>query len=222
MAEYTEGQHPFEFVVSESDSDYSREQIVILAGSGSDRVLTAGMVLGARLSGTAAAVAGAGNTGNGAMGAITVTGPAKDGAYSLVFIEPGSDAGDFEVRDPDGLLVGTGTVAVAFSAGGLAFTLADGATDFAAGDTFVITVTQTAKKYLQFDEDGTLGEQVPAGILGENITALDSVDNANGVALVRGNAIVNGNEIVWPSSINAAEKADAIQALEKNLGILVR
>jgi hypothetical protein len=40
--------------------------------------------------------------------------------------------------------IGNGDVAVAFSAGGLAFTLADGATDFASGDQFTITVTLTA------------------------------------------------------------------------------
>jgi hypothetical protein len=89
------------------------------------------------------ATAFAGNTGNGAMGAITATTGAKPGNYSLVIIEPAANAGTFQVEDPDGVFVGRGTVGVAFSAGGLAFTLADGATDFVAGDGFTIAVTQT-------------------------------------------------------------------------------
>ncbi len=87
------------------------------------------------------ATAGGSNTGNGTMGTITVSAGAKPGTYSLVITEPGSNAGKFEVRDPDGEFVGTGTVASAFSGGGLAFTLADGATDFISGDYFTIAVS---------------------------------------------------------------------------------
>lgn len=95
------------------------------------------------VAGSAVSAAYSGNTGNGTMGTVTVSSGAKAGVYKLTIIEPASDAGTFEVEDPDGLVVGTGTVAVAFSAGGLAFTLADGATDFVAGDGFNITVTLT-------------------------------------------------------------------------------
>lgn len=94
--------------------------------------------------GTAVAAAVAGNTGNGTMGAVTVSAGAKAGVYTLTIIEPAANAGAFIVTDPDGIVIGNGDVAVAFSAGGLAFTLADGATDFASGDQFTITVTLTA------------------------------------------------------------------------------
>lgn len=94
--------------------------------------------------GSAVAAAVAGNTGNGAMGAITVSTGAKAGVYTLTIIEPAANAGAFVVTDPDGIVIGNGDVAAAFSAGGLAFTLADGATDFAAGDQLTITVTLTA------------------------------------------------------------------------------
>lgn len=103
-----------------------------------------GVVVGAAFAATAAAVAFAGNTGDGAMGAIVASAGAKAGIYKLTVIEPGANAGTFQVVDPDGVLVGIGAVASAFSAGGLAFTLADGATDFVAGDGFDITVTYTA------------------------------------------------------------------------------
>lgn len=89
---------------------------------------------------TASAAALGTNTGNGVMGAITVSIGAKKGDYVLTVVEPGSNVGTFIVIDPDGKQIGDGVVASAFSAGGLAFTLADGATDFVAGDSFTITV----------------------------------------------------------------------------------
>lgn len=94
--------------------------------------------------GTAVGAAVAGNTGNGTMGTVTVSAGAKEGVYLLTITTAASNAGTFVVEDPDGITVGVGTVAVAFSKGGLAFTLADGATDFVVGDQFTITVTTTA------------------------------------------------------------------------------
>lgn len=219
MAILAEKQHTEAFLVSEAAGTRSREGITILAGSGSARALTAGMVLGRVFAGTAAAVADAGNTGDGTMGTITVSGAAKDGVYELVIIETVAAAGAFQVEDPDGELIGMGDVAAAFSAGGLAFTLADGATDFAAGDRFTITVTQTSKKFVQFVVAGTDGSQIIEGILRGDKTAPDGTD-AKDVAFVR-DCEVNGAEIVWPSGITAAEKTDGIQALAA-LGIIVR
>lgn len=89
---------------------------------------------------TASSAALGTNTGNGTMGSITVSAGAKPGRYTLTIIEPGTNAGTFTVVDPDGVQIGDGVVASAFSAGGLAFTLADGSTDFVAGDSFAITV----------------------------------------------------------------------------------
>ncbi len=103
-----------------------------------------GVIAGATFAATAAAVAGSGNTGNGAMGAVTVTAGAKPGVYVLEITAAAANAGAFRVTDPTGIFVDDGDVAAAFSAGGLAFTLADGATDFVVGDTFAITVTYTA------------------------------------------------------------------------------
>lgn len=88
------------------------------------------------------AVAGT-NTGNGTMGSVVVTEEegAMPGVYDVVFVEPGSNLGTFVVYDPNGEVVGDGVVATEFDAGGLTFTIADGATDFVSGDRFAITVT---------------------------------------------------------------------------------
>lgn len=103
-----------------------------------------GCVAGGTFAATASSAALGTNTGNGTVGTITVSAGAKQGDYVLTIIEPAANAGTFVVADPDGHQIGDGTVAVAFAAGGLAFTLADGATDFVAGDSFTISVTYTA------------------------------------------------------------------------------
>lgn len=112
----------------------------VLRGAADD-----GCILGVQETYEAASAAYSGNTGNGTMGTVTVSSGAMLGVYKLTITEPGSNVGAFEVENPDGVLIGVGDVAAAFSAGGLAFTLADGATDFVAGDGFNITVTATSE-----------------------------------------------------------------------------
>jgi len=223
MSLLTEPVHNQAFMISEGPDNHSRDHIKILAGSGATRPLTAGMVLGKRSTGTAAAAAGPANVGNGAMGAITVSGSARAGKYRVLFVEPAADAGAFVIEDPDGVVVGEGNVAAAFSVAsvGLAFTLADGATDFAAGDFFVITVTLSDEKWLQLDVAGTAGEQFAAGILMNDATAPDGADLPGALALVRGPAQVNAAEITWPAGISAANKANALVELGR-LGIIAR
>lgn len=104
-----------------------------------------GAAAGGTFTATGVGAARAGNTGNGTITASpTITAGAKEGVYTITMLEPGTDAGEFVVSDPDGVDIGNGTVAVAFSGGGVAFTVADGSTDFAAGDQFTVTVTYTA------------------------------------------------------------------------------
>lgn len=221
MTIFSEPQHALAFLISEGPNYHSRDKVKILAGSGAARVLTAGMVVGKRTTGTASATADAGNTGNGAMGAITVSGAAKRGRHRLIFEEPGSNVGTFTIFDPDGIPGPKGVVASAYSALGLAFTLADGATDFVPGDAFTIDVQVSDEKWAQLDVAATTGEQVAAGILLDDYTAADGADNPNGGALVRGPAQVNAAELVWPAGISAANKANALLELSR-LGIIAR
>lgn len=210
----TEGVHAGGFMVSEANNTRSREKITILSGEDLD----AGAVLGVVNTGTAAATAFSGNTGNGAMGAITVSGPAKAGTYNLIITEPATNAGNFIVLDPNGDFVGQGDVAAAFSAGGLAFTLADGATDFAAGDGFTIAVGVTASKYRGYDPTHTDGSQTAVAIL------WDAVDASGGdmpaTAIVRA-AEINDGELVWFSGASSGQKATGLAQLAK-VGIIAR
>ncbi|TEB13371.1 hypothetical protein [Pelotomaculum propionicicum] len=83
-------------------------------------------------------------------GALTMADPGplgnavKEGVYKVVCVEPGANVGTFEVFDPDGILIGVATVAAAFASTHINFTIADGATDFIAGEGFDVTVTFTA------------------------------------------------------------------------------
>lgn len=219
MSLQTEGKYLGDWLKFEQSNLFSREAITILAGSGSARVLTSGMVLGKITKGAATGAAVAGNTGNGTMGAVTVGAGAKLGVYRLVIIEPAANAGAFIVEDPDGSQIGHGTVAVAFSAGGIGFTLADGVTDFVAGDSFTITVAAGSGKYVQLDDTAVNGAEIPAGLLLLDTTAANGTDAA-GVAIVR-HAAVSDSGITWPSTADANEIAAAV-AILKTLGILVR
>lgn len=125
----------------------------------------------------AAATAYAGNTGNGVMGAVTVSAGAKIGTYKLTIVDPAANVGNFLVEDPDGITIGQGDVAAAFSAGGLAFTLADGATDFVAGDGFNIVVTPTSGtavgEFLGISvRDTTLGAQIDVYSAGDTLAVM--------------------------------------------------
>lgn len=176
MTTYTEPMRPLEFLVSEASGQLSRESVTLAASQGA---LVPGTVLGKiTKAGTASSAAFAGNTGNGTMGTVTVSAGAKAGVYKLVITEPGTDIGNFFVEDPDGITIGQGDVAAAFSAGGLAFTLADGATDFAAGDGFNITVAAGAGTYAVYDNTATNGTEVAVAILAyaaDNVAATQSV-----------------------------------------------
>ncbi|WP_157218677.1 head decoration protein [Flavisphingomonas formosensis] len=199
-----------------SDGMLTREAIVLASGAG---VCTAGLVLGALLTGGAGVATAIGtNTGNGAMGAITVGSSAKLGDYDLEIVEPAANAGAFVVRDPDHNLVGHGTVGVAFNGGGLGFTLADGATDFVAGDTFKITVTG-ALKYQAYDPTVTTGLERAAAILWSGRRDATSADR-RAVANVRGPMKVQAAELIWGANVTTQQHQTTALAQLAKLGIL--
>src|SRR3546814_754989 len=214
MVTLTEGRHAAEFILSEASGMRSREAIVVAEGQN----LPAGAILGKYITGTAAAVAFAENAGNGIMGAVTVSAGAKPGAYSLIIIEPGADAGGFILLDPDGSYAGTGAVGSEFDFGGLAFTLADGSADFAAGDGFKITVNPTATLYAEYDPTATDGTQRVAGILFGPTDA--TAGNTPAAAIVR-DAEVNRHILTWFEGASAGEISVGTLGLAA-LGIIVR
>lgn len=190
------------------------------------KTYTPGTILGKTLvSGTAAAVAGGANTGNGTMGTITVSAHAKVGQYVLRITVASSNAGAFELLNSNGYVVGTGNVASAFVGNGLAFTLADGSTDFSVGDTFTITVTGT-EKYKILENTASDGSAAFAGIyigasngLGIDTSVVATTDTTV-LILERGPAMVAKEGLTLGASINTAAEKAALYAQMAAVGII--
>lgn len=206
------------FLKGEADKLYSRSEVVVLAGSGAERALKSGMVLGRRSRSSAVMAAGGGNTGNGVAGAVTLGAEAKVGVYTLRCVAAATNAGTFAVIDPEGFRLDDLTVAAAYASPHFGVTIADGSTDFVVGDTFTLTVTGDGK-VVQIDKTATNGGQEAAGILLFDVTAPDGVD-AKGVMIER-DAIVSDIDLVWPETFDANDKAAAVARLAER-GILVR
>ena len=133
--------------------------------------LARGAVLGKITGGVGATdddgVANAGNTGDGTIGTVSAVAGAQPGVYRITIIETVAALGTFSVEDPNGVEIGTGVVATAFS-NEVAFTIADGATDFVAGDGFTITVTAVAvEKYTLSAAAAADGSETPDAVLAE-------------------------------------------------------
>ncbi len=200
------------------ESGFCRESVI--ANEAALKEYVVGTALGRVITGGAASAAAAtGNTGNGTMGSITVTAPAKVGMYRLVITAVASNAGTFMVVDPDGIPVGTGTVAVAFSKGGLAFTLADGSTDFALGDAFNISVTGVYK-YKVAVETATDGSKVVEALVLES-KSIPATTDTRVLVLFRGDAIVSKSAIVLDATYNTDAEKDVVYAALEAKRILV-
>jgi hypothetical protein len=200
---------------------------VVTVYEGSEVEYQIGTVLGKTLvSGSATATAGT-NTGNGTMGTITVSGTALVGTHTLRISKAASNAGDFVVINPNGVVIGNGTVAVAYRGGGLAFTLADGATDFVVGDTFTIAVTGTVK-YKRVEATAIDGSQKAAAIYVGGITPQTSYNKStiaattdtSVVAIVRGSVLYKKQGLVFGASVGTQAELDAAYAQLEAKGML--
>jgi hypothetical protein len=204
--------HAGGFMVSESNQFRSRAGIIVLSGE----VLVAGHVLGKiMVGGTAVAALNAGVTGNPTFATVTAGAAAKVGRYRLTFLT----ATTFNVEDPDGNLVGNGTLGVAFLAGGIGFTATAGGTPAVAGDSATITVTAGTDKYREYNPANTDGSNVPAGIIWDKCDATGADKRA--AAVVR-EAEVNAQELTWFSGASAGQKTAALQSMADRLQIIGR
>jgi hypothetical protein len=211
MTILNESSHAAAFLVSEAAGTRSRERITVLSGE----TLAAGAVLGKVTLGAATPAAFAGNAANtGTIATVSLGAGAKAGVYKLVIIEPATNAGAFTVEDPDGVTIGTGTVGVEFTGGGLTFTVADGATDFKAGEGFTLTIG----KYRGYDPANTDGSQAALAVLFAAVDA--AAADKPGVAVVR-DAEVNSAELSWFAGASGEQKATGLAQLA-GAGIIAR
>jgi hypothetical protein len=202
---------------SSATSSYSPDKLIagptirhskkrtLLAGEGA---LLRGTVLGKVTLGAAAAVADAGNTGNGAFGAVAVLANAKPGVYRVVCIEPGANVGTFAVEDPDGIIIGRANVAVAFATQ-IGFTIADGATDFVSGDSFSVTIAAGTGKFRKAVAANTDGSARPVEILADD--ADSTAADVECETYTTGD--FNTNALIFGAGVTAANSEDALRAL---------
>lgn len=210
MTTLHESNHTGEFLLSEANGNRSRDTAVINATAGKLVSGTILAVLTAANAGTVTAVPG--NTGNGTFGSVTVDSEAITGTYSVVITEAAAGAGVFTVTDPTGSVVGSGEVAVAFAAGGLSFTIAAGATDFAEGDGWTIAVKAGLGELVPYDDDGTDdGRRTATAIL---YTAVDATESDAAAAVIVRDAEVAAARL---TGLDDAARADLLA-----LGIIVR
>ena len=196
---YTESYHTGEYIVSEQDASYCRTDIYLRTGN-----LAAGTVLGR----TVTSAAGD-NTGNGTIGTISAHANAPHGVYTLTCTAESENAGTFSVVAPDGSSLGSATVGVAFD-NVIAFTIADGSTDFATDDTFTLTVG-----CVLHNPAGSDGEDDAYGIL---YAATDASSAAQWAVMTARDTVIDRKALTWKSGVTAAQKNLAYAQLEA-LGI---
>jgi hypothetical protein len=93
---------------------------------------------------------------------------AQIGVYRAVCVEPGANVGTFVVFDPPGVEIGRVIVGGAAFNNQIGFTIADGATDFVAGDAFTISVAAGAEKFKLSAAAAVDGSQEPCAILAQD------------------------------------------------------
>lgn len=188
---------------------------VTIEAAGSDETLEIGTVLGANNLGTPTVVAGT-NTGNGVFTvAPALNGSAKLGAYTLICVATAANAGTFEVLDPAGRRLADCKVGVAYNQPDLAWTLADGSSDFVLGDSFTITVPAGDGNAVPLNLSVLNGNHVAQTVLARRVNVPDGV-NTTAPAIAR-LAMVNEDALIWPTGITTPQTATALAQLQAQL-----
>lgn len=139
------------------------EEITLLSGENRAR----GTVLGKITKGAVTAAVGAGNTGNATIGSAAAKARSKVGTYMIVCLT----ATTFRVIDPEGFRLADGAFGSAYDDGNIGFTITEGSTPCAAGDSFTVVIAAGSGKYKMSLAAAVDGSQDPARILAEAVDA---------------------------------------------------
>ena len=206
-------------VMYEEENLYSRDALasaVFAYTGGGLQEGGCGMVVARKSAGAVTAVARAGNTGNGVLGTWTLSTGVRVGVYRAVALEPVTNLGTFALYGPDGNYIARIIVGTAYAGVGVAGTIADGATDWLAGDTIDITVApatvQDIVPWVPSASDGS--DEVLGIMLIANTVAIDRA-----VVLVR-ESIVKLSQLVWAASVTTQAQRDVAIAALNRMGIV--
>lgn len=205
----TMGNKNLDFLLSEAQSNRSRDGVVVTSGAG---VCPSGMVMAYGAATNAAATASTINgTGNATISAVTISGNVAAGAHIL----KADDADTLTLYSPAGTELGSGNTGAARTIGGMTFTVTAGTTAMEAGDYFTITVTESEMNVVPYDAGTHAGV---AGVLAYNTDATSA--DQKGVIFAR-DCEVDGSMLAWDADNTAAEKTAAV-ALLLAKGIVAR
>lgn len=196
----------------EESNDYSREKVTVQSGESLALLEVIGKVLvDVPTTGTAGT-----NTGNGTCGSVAGGAKTIPETFTLKCVAAATNGGRFEVVGSKTGSLGDAVVGTAFASDFINFTIADGATDFAVGDSFTIEVAEGSGEVVALDPDAVDGSNRAAGIMAAAADA--SAAAVKGAAIVR-DAMIDPNNLVWPDGITAGEKTAALADLAA-LGIV--
>lgn len=198
--------HPLlnDVLLSEVDPKISRSERMLQAGESELRVVP-GMLLAAALL-AIAAVAAEGNAGNGTIAEEALGPNAIAGDYTVEFLT----ATTFAVFDPVGNRLADGATGAVYDNGQIAFEIAVGGSAFEAGDSFIVTVTESDGPYGLFDPDAVDGRARNPVIAADNRVA--PAGQTVPVATLERLCVLKGSGILWPDGITQAQKAAVLSS----------
>lgn len=176
--------------------------------------LAIGAVLGKATVGAVPTTGAAGtNTGNGTCTSVTGATQVKPGVYTATCVLAATNGGLFSVRSPKGYALGIARVGAAYTSPEINFTLNDGSTDYAVGDSFTVTVPAGSGKVVALDLSAVNGAAVASGIL---LDATDASAADKTVPVLERMAVIDPVNLVWPSGATTAQKNTALAELLVN------
>lgn len=146
-----------------SDARSLVTQPVLLASGDLKR----GTVLGQQTENPVQVVSGAGNTGDGVIGSITLGPAIKTGGYQLT----ATANTKFNVTSPAGDVLGVATVGTPFVHAEITLTITAGSVAFKAADSFTLNVFDAVGMYVECVRTATDGSQFPLAILVDDADA---------------------------------------------------
>ena len=146
-----------------SDARSLVTQPVLLASGDLKR----GTVLGQQTENPVQVVSGAGNTGDGVIGSITLGPAIKTGGYQLI----ATAITKFNVISPAGDVLGVATTGTAFVHAEITLTITAGGVAFKVADSFTLNVFDAVGTYVECVRTATDGSQFPLAILVDDADA---------------------------------------------------
>jgi hypothetical protein len=141
--------------------------------------------------------------------------------FTIAVTEAAHNSGTFGVIDPDGNSLPDAIVGSAYENAQINFTINDGETDFAGGDSFTVPVSEGAGIVKALDPAAVDGSRDAGGCVFDDYDASEQA--VSGVAIVR-DAVIVAADLVWPTldpAITDDQKAAALAQLAAR-GIVVR